>query len=1020
VNRKEIGFRARAATLFAIVFVGFGSAVPARAENLVKALPSAAVQCGAELGTCTLPSGAVATVYYGAGASYAYLSGKSGSVGCNPTTFGGDPDVNVVKACYAIVTALPAGVAQCSGELGTCNLASGVTGTVYYGAGSSYTYGTNLSGEVACAPATFGGDPDVNVVKGCYAPAADASAVKIATALPSAARQCSAELGNCTLPTGAVATVYYGAGDNYAYLSGQSVSVPCNPTAFGGDPDQGLVKACYAIITALPAGVTQCGSELGTCALPSGALATVYYGAGGSYAYLNSQSGNVACSPTNFGGDPDVNVVKACYAAPVVSVNLAAYFNVPALSTDAANVGANLYGLQDAPYTYSINAIGGSTINWNGSTFNLGPANANDAVTSTVVPLPAGRYGRLDLLASRANGSVTETFVVTYTDGTTSSFSQGMSDWWNNSNGTHNYPGESTAAYLSYLHFGAQAASYPQGYPQAASIFGYSFALNASKTVASLKLPTDGNVGVLAMNLGPANAAPTIPAAGAAQSVVTYHNDTWRTGANSAEYQLTPATVANLSGASVFGRLGRVALDGQVDAQPLVVPKVSVAGDPNAGTHDVVYVATENNTVYAIDPIRFTVLASRNLGAAVNNPIGFGQGVAGIRGTPVIDTSKGAMYVVAYVQPSGGGAVQYQLHMLSLSTLADMVTPVTIAPTAKLTNGATLAFNAAYQMQRPALLESGGLIVVAFGSWGDLGANLSRGWVLSFNASTLAPNSAATDLLDTQVSNSADLYLASVWMSGNGPAVDQSGNVYFSTGNSAAGTYDGVTALQESVVKIAPGTGKLLSIYTPDAVNNLDDNDLDIGAGGVLLLPNAAKPYGAILSKDAIIRIFNRGNLGGNNDANLVASVPADGCWCSLSYFNDGEDRLVSSGGNNLRVFTWQTTTAPVLLQQGSAQIPSNGSPGSVTSISQGGSSNAIIWTTPTPWNFGTGGENVNLMAFQAQPVNGVLPLLYMAPAGTWSYGGGGSDHNPPTVANGRVYVASQGELVIFGFGGAR
>jgi len=899
-------------------------------------------------------------------------------------------------------TTLPGGALKCAvAESGTCVLPTGTTASVYYGAGTHFLVKQSVSGSIACNQTAFGGDPDYGVVKACYV---------VANKIPAAAVLCAAaESGTCALPLGATATVYYGAGSNFIYLTGRTGTQACNQTAFGGDPDYGVVKACYAFVNALPAGTVQCSGELGTCTLPANVTATVYYGAGTSYSYRQGITGSLGCNPSSFGGDPDYGVVKACYDLTWVPVDLGPYFNVPAIASDTSALPTALFGQGASTYTYSATALG-ATLTWNGSTFTFGAPDVNDAVSNTTVPLPAGNFGRLDVLASRSYGSVAaETFVVTYTDGTKSTFTQGMSDWWHNVSGTANYSGESTAAYLSYIHDGGQATSYQE----AASVYGYSFALNAAKTVKSVTLPADADVGVLAMNLGAASIAPTIPAAGTAQAVVTQHNDTWRTGLNASENQLTPATVGNLVGKQVFGRLGSIALDESVDAQALVVP--------NAGTHDVVYVATEANTVYAIDPVHVSILTKRNLGAAVANPIGSGITYVGITSTPVIDTTRGVMYVVAYVQTASGP--QYQLHMLSLTSLSDVVPAVTIAAQVTLDNGVVFPFNATYQRQRPALLETGGLIVVAFGSFGDLYANLSRGWILTYDAATLALNTSGIDVLDKLGTSVDGVFLASVWMSGAGPAADENGDVYFSTGNSDPGSYDGINDIQESVVKIAPTDGQLLSLYTPEAEESYDINDTDVGSGGVLLLPNSNKRVGAILSKDGLLRVFNRDDLGGENDAALVTSTTADPCWCSLSYFNDGEDRLVSSGNQSLRVFSWQTGGYPGLTQQGTAQMPGGPSPGAVTSVSSDGTSDAIIWVVPRPLSWGTAGVNLNLMAFQATPVNGVLPLLYLAPAGSWFYGanGGGESNNaPPTVANGRVYVVSYGQLTIFGLGGVR
>lgn len=998
----------------------------------VNVLPPGVAACAIDFGTCALLPGITATVYYGVGSTYLTKAGVTSSFSCQPSTFGSDPVPNVVKTCYVqaastaggfIATALPAGATACTGEGGTCSLLVGTVATVYYGVNSQFYAKQSVTGSFGCNVNTFGGDPDPYVVKACYAVTTSPGGEFLAAATPSGAGQCAGEGGTCVLLPGTVATVYYGAGTNFAVREGVTVSIACSVPTFGFDADPNVVKACYAVITssagailtnASPSGATQCATaETGVCIIAPGTSATVYYGAGSGYYFKTSVTGSIGCNQFAFGGDPDRGVVKACYSTgPILSsgyVNLTSYFNVPAISTDSSSVNPLMYNQTGVPYTYSQTQLGTQVV-WNGSVFVFGAAGVNNAVSNNTVALPNGSYGRLDILASRINGSrATETFTVTYTDGTTSSFSQGMSDWWNNSRGTANYPGESTVAYMTYLHNNGG---------QAASLFGYTFALNASKIVKSITLPADANVGILAMNLGAANVAPAIPAAGAAVSVVTHHNDTWRTGLNAAEYQLTPATVGNVTGSQVFGRLGTVTLDEEVSAQPLVVPNVSVTGDPNAGTHDVVYVVTKNNTVYAIDPLRRTILTQRNLGASVPNPLGaFNQGVAGMRSTPVIDASKGVIYAMAYVQASGGP--QYVLHMLSLSNLTDVVPAVTVAAKTSTTTG-SLIFNPTYEMQRPALLETGGRIVVAFGSWGDLGANLSRGWVLSFDANTLALNTAGVELTDRLGGEKNNYYLSSVWMAGAGPAADENGYVYFATGNSDSGSYDGINNIQESVVKLQPSNGQVLSLYTPNNVNYLDSIDQDLGSGGVLLLPNTNNRLGAILSKDGIVRVFNRDNLGGNNDASLLTTAGADACTCGMSYFNDGQDRLVTSGEPTLRLFTWQTGATMALIQQGTAPMPGKADTlGSFTSVSSGGSSNAIIWVVPAPFVNNTN-SGLNLMAFSATPVNGTLPLLYLAPAGGWLYGGGGNYHIPPTVANGRVYVASNKLLTIFGLGGTR
>src|ERR1022692_1370405 len=187
-------------------------------------------------------------------------------------------------------------------------------------------------------------------------------------------------------------------------------------------------------------------------------------------------------------------------------------------------------------------------------------------------------------------------------------------------------------------------------------------------------------------------------------AVTTYHYDNNRTGWNPNELALTPANV----GKTTFGLLQTVKLDDQVDAQPLVVPGVAITAGKYQGTHDVVYVATEGNTVYAIDVHSGTVLLNPNFGTPVSYPLGCtnnGPNV-GITSTPVIDPSSNTLYVMVYTQDPKGPA--YRLHALDLGSLTDKVTPEVVAASHTLSDGTKFTFNATYQRQRPALLLANG------------------------------------------------------------------------------------------------------------------------------------------------------------------------------------------------------------------------------------------------------------------------------------------------------------------------
>ncbi len=312
------------------------------------------------------------------------------------------------------------------------------------------------------------------------------------------------------------------------------------------------------------------------------------------------------------------------------------------------------------------------------------------------------------------------------------------------------------------------------------------------------------------LRLGAALSCAMVAVANAASpiAVTTYHYNQLRTGWNNEETLLSAAAFP-----ATFGVLSTVALDDQVDAQPLLVPGQTIGGS----RHDVLYVVTENNSIYALDAQSGQILVTRNLGPPVPTPLGCGNNGpnVGITGTPVIDLVRHRMYVIAYVN---GTAPQYQLHALDLVTLADSVPAVTVAATQKLSDGSTFAFNATYQRQRPALLEHDGVIYAGFGSFCDFEANHSRGWVLGWKAGNLGPLANA-ELNDTQATSSTSFFLSSVWMSGFGLAANGS-TIFFSTGNSDCNfydspedcpsqtTYDGVTNLQESVVGLRPTSGR--------------------------------------------------------------------------------------------------------------------------------------------------------------------------------------------------------------------
>jgi hypothetical protein len=501
-------------------------------------------------------------------------------------------------------------------------------------------------------------------------------------------------------------------------------------------------------------------------------------------------------------------------------------------------------------------------------------------------------------------------------------------------------------------------------------------------------------------------------------AVPTYHYDNHRTGWNSRETKLTPA---NVSGSS-FGLLRTVFLDDQVDAQPLVVPGVLITAGKHQGVHDVVYVATDGNTLYAIDAQTGTVLLNPNFGQPVPSPLGCNNNGpnVGIHSTPVIDLESNTLYAIVYNNDPSGPT--YRIHALDLGSLSDKVEPRVIVASHSLIDGSQFDFNATYQRQRPGLLLANGNIYAGFGSFCDFAPNLSRGWLLGWSAGSLAPLP-SNELMDLQSSAFFDFFLSSIWMSGYAPAADDAGNILFATGNSSpvGNSYDGATNIQESVVKVSPDLTSVLDLFTPSNEAWLDFTDSDFGSGGVLVLPDqpGSVPHLAVAAgKTGTMFLMNADNLGGfdNEKNHVLGSYFVGACWCGPSYFvdpTDGAARIVSSGGYTAKV--WKLHTMPrtsLELLKSSPSIPGGQAPGFFTTISSNGTRNPIIWALSHPAS--PTQTIISLYAFDPLSGGSTMQQLFKAVAGNWPSFFGNSNL-VPVVANGEVFVASYMRLQIFG-----
>ncbi len=515
-----------------------------------------------------------------------------------------------------------------------------------------------------------------------------------------------------------------------------------------------------------------------------------------------------------------------------------------------------------------------------------------------------------------------------------------------------------------------------------------------------------------------ASLAVAVPFAAKAQfNVTTYHYDNYRTGWNNAETTLTPTSVAS----SQFNLLHSIPLDEQVDAQPLVLTS-QVTGSPGTTT-TVVYVATENDTIYAIDASSGAVLVTKNFGAPVPKTMLPGQcnnnsGNIGINSTPVIDPATNMMYVMTYTLENGEPV--FRVHELDPSTLNDVVPSQIVTASATLpANGSTYTFDAVVSRQRAALLITNGTVYAGFASFCDIDNNASRGWLLGWKTGSLAPLS--SNHLNNLLAGSRDnFFLTSIWMSGYGLATEGSGDIYFVTGNS---DYDGTSYntahnLSESVVRVSGDLSTVHGYFTPSNVANLEQHDTDFGAGGVMNLPPqpGGNPYLAVAAgKAGTMYLMSRLQLrnGGNT---ALGAYQIGGCWCGPSYFtgSDGIGRVVSSGGDQIKVWRVQSSPSTALVQDvASPTLPSTVQDGgSLTTVSSNATqaNTAVIWTVRRPTN--NTNKDVTLYAF-----NGATGAIVATEvAGTWPNLTGNANI-VPVAADGMVFVASYKQLDIFGLG---
>ena len=489
--------------------------------------------------------------------------------------------------------------------------------------------------------------------------------------------------------------------------------------------------------------------------------------------------------------------------------------------------------------------------------------------------------------------------------------------------------------------------------------------------------------------------------------VFTHHNDNARTGQNLKEYALTPSTVS----ATTFGKLFSCTLDapGYVYAEPLYVANLTM----NDGKkHNVVFIATESDWVYAYDADSSSCqqLWKKNLLGVSETTVlpadiletGDLTPEIGITSTPVIDVNGGLIYVCAKSKDPSSFYF-HRLHALNLATGAEPVGAVEITAS---------HFVPRNQLQRPALLLNNGTVYVAFGSHGDF--NTYQGWLMGYDGATLAQKFvwSATDAASGNNQGS-------IWQSGNGVASDSSGNVYLETANGAFNANSGGINYSDSVVKLTSNAA-VLDYFTPLDQSLLSTNDIDLGSGGPIILPDsvgspAHRQLLVATGKPGLLYLLDRANLGkfnplGNQDLQEVSVKPNttqihEGIFGQPAYWNGS--LYTAAIGDFLKKFNIANGAISVAPQSQSSNVYNLR--GATPAVSASGTTGGIVWTMDV--GAYPGGPAV-LTAYDA---TSVANQLYSSPTTGAGAAGNAVKFAVPTVANGKVYVGTQGQFDVFG-----
>ena len=785
---------------------------------------------------------------------------------------------------------------------------------------------------------------------------------------------------------------------------------PATASIVAGATQQFTATATYsdgstAVVTST---ATWTSSSTGVATISAVGLATaVAAGSSTITATASGVSGTAAL--TVAASTPTLTSVAVTPAAPSIAVGETQQFTATATYSNGttANVSSTATWTSSSTAAATISATGLAT--------------AVAAGSSTITASVSGVSGTAALTVT---AKVITSIAVTPTG---ASFAIGSTQQFT---ATATYSDGSTANITS-------SATWTVGNTSVATISASGLATGVASGATSVMAAESGVTGNVAFSV-------TV-AVGTGVNVPMWHVDTNRSGLNANETSLTTSNVASAS----FGKLFSYAVDGYVYGSPLLMSNITVSGK----ARNVIYVATEHNSVYAFDADNYGTgapLWQVSLLQAGETPMTDGpiQPYQGVTSTPVIDPTTNTIYVVSAQTLSGNST--FRLSALDIRTGAQKFGgPVTISASVPGTNsssvGGVVTLNTSC-IQRAALLLANNSIYMGFGS-------CHSGWLLAYNASTLAQ----TGVFNASPNLNGEGTYASaggVWMGGGGPAADSAGNIYITTGNGpwnpAQGSYG------DSVLKFNP-TLTLEDYFTPDDYQYMDCNDADLAAGGLMLIPGSSPLQALAGGKTGLMYMVNTTSMGHEqaNDAGVtqelywgsgILTPYSSSCTDSTgtnttmvnsyeifgtsAYFNGSTYLGVTPTAANLpigiRQFTYSGGTLTPVTADTLAPYVQEDTRGFTPFVSANGTSNGILWMIdqglPLQNTSGNGTTNATLRAYDA---TNLADELYNSSTNSGDVPGYGIKFSSPVVGNGKVYISTghdlttvanpQGEIDVYG-----